>query len=67
MRDLALLDDKIYVMELIAVIGSQAPERRLPPLVSLAGHGKPPAGAGIGNTAVADNPPSLAGSTCPVE
>jgi hypothetical protein len=64
-------------MELIAVKGSQAPERRLPHLVSLAGRsrvispygtsGKPPAGSGTGNTAVADNPPSLAGSTRPVE
>ena len=42
-------------MELIAVKGSQAPERRLPHPVSLAGHGKPPAGPGIANTVLAES------------
>ena len=52
---MALLGDTIYVMELIAVMGTQAPERRLPHPVSLAGHGKPPAGSGTGNTVLAES------------
>ena len=42
MRDLALLDDIIELND-------------LPRLVSLAGHGKPPAGSGTGNTVLAES------------
>jgi hypothetical protein len=58
MRDVALLTAIIYVMELIAVIGSQAPERRLPRPASLAHRQAPWGGSGSDNSVVADKPPS---------
>ena len=68
-RDLALLNDKIYVMGLIAVKGSQAPERRLPHPVSLAGRSDmaSPLRGLVPVIPCWRNPASLAGLTCPVE